>query len=172
MERAAERSIATVAEIEALTAAMPERLRLIVLLATHCQLRRGELLGLRRRDIDVMHATIHIEQSRTFTMDGRSLTKQPKTAASKRSLAVPNNLMPSIIEHLDRFTDTDPDALVFTGQTGIPLTRNVLQTAWQRARATIKRPDLRLHDYADLRVMPTSLRCSSTAQVSRLKRSA
>jgi integrase len=146
VERAAERPIANLAEIEALAAAMPERLRLVVLLATHCQLRRGELLGLRRRDIDILHASIHIGQSRTFTMKGRSITKQPKTVAGQRSLAVPKNLMPSILGHLDRFTDDDPDALVFTGQTGIPLTANVLQTTWQRARATIGRSDLRLHD--------------------------
>jgi integrase len=32
------------------------------------------------------------------------------------------------------------------GITGIPLTANVLQTAWQRARTKVGRPDLRLHD--------------------------
>src|ERR1035437_7940469 len=145
-ERAAERPMATIAEIEALSTAMPERLRLVVLLATWCQLRRGEILGLRRQDIDFMHATIQIEQSRTFTMDGQSLTKEPKTAAGRRSLAVPKHLMVAVAEHLDQFTDVSPDALVFTGQTGIPLTRNVLQSAWDRARRTIGRPDLHLHD--------------------------
>jgi len=49
VERPAERPVATVREVEALEAAMPEHLRLIVLLATWCQLRRAELLGLRRR---------------------------------------------------------------------------------------------------------------------------
>jgi integrase len=93
-----------------------------------------------------MHATIKIEQSRTFTMGGQSLTKEPKTAAGRRSLAVPKHLMVAMAEHLDQFTDVSPDALVFTGQTGIPLTRNVLQTAWDRARTTIGRPDLHLHD--------------------------
>ena len=145
-ERAAERPMATVAEIEALTNAMPERLSLVVPLATWCQLRRGEILGLRRRDIDLMHATIKIEQSRTFTMGGQSLTKEPKTAAGRRSLAVPKHLMVAMAEHLDQFTDVSPDALVFTGQTGIPLTRNVLQSAWERARMTVGRPDLHLHD--------------------------
>jgi integrase len=62
-ERAAERPVATIAEVEKLARAMPEHLRLIVLLATWCQLRRGEILGLRRRDIDLMHAVVHIEQS-------------------------------------------------------------------------------------------------------------
>jgi integrase len=145
-ERAAERPMATVAEVDALATAMPEHLRLVVLLATWCQLRRGEILGLRRKDIDLMHATIQIEQSRTFTMDGQSLTKSPKTAAGRRSLSVPGNITEAIIRHLDQFTDVSPDALVFTGKTGIPLTGNVLRDAWDRARTTIGRPDLHLHD--------------------------
>jgi integrase len=145
-ERPAERPVATIAEVEALVSAMPEHLQSIVLLATWCQLRRGEMLGLRRGDIDLMHATIRIEQSRTFTMDGKSLVKQPKTMAGRRTLAMPRQLVVAMSEHLDKFTGSDRGSLVFTGLNGNPLTRNVLQVAWGRARATIGRPDLRLHD--------------------------
>ena len=74
-EHAAERPIATVAEIEALSNAMPDHLRLLVELAAWCQLRRGELLGLKRRDIDLMHATMRIERSRNFRRDGSSINK-------------------------------------------------------------------------------------------------
>jgi integrase len=145
-ERPAERPIATVAEIEALEVAMPEHLRVIVPLATWCQLRRGEILGLRRKDVDALHATIHIEQTRTFTMSGRQLVKQPKTASGYRSLAVPAHLMAKLVEHLDRFTDAGPDCLVFTGRRGTTLSRDALQGSWERARLTAGRPDLRFHD--------------------------
>lgn len=146
IERPLERPIATLAEIESLTLAMPEHLRLIVPLATWCQLRRGEILGLRRKDIDVLHVKIHVEQSRTFTMEGRSLVKQPKTAAGYRKLAVPPFLMAKIVEHLERYTGESPDSLVFTGKTGVPLMRNVLQATWVRARTSVGRTDLHLHD--------------------------
>src|SRR5665213_3424457 len=146
VERPVERPIATLGEIEALAEAMPEHLSLIVLLAAWCQLRRGELLGLRRQDIDLLHATVQIEQSRTFTMDGTSLVKTPKTLASKRMLAIPRHLVTVIQEHLERFTGPSPTSLVFNGKTGIPLTRNVLQVSWQRARATVGRPELHFHD--------------------------
>jgi integrase len=125
---------------------MPEHLRLIVPLSTWCQLRRGEVLGLRRKDVDVLHATIHVEQSRTFTMDGRSLVKQPKTLAGRRNLAAPEFLIAEVVEHLERFTSASPESLVFTGKTGVPLMRNVLQASWVRARVSIGRPDLHLHD--------------------------
>jgi len=146
VEHAAERPTATVAEVCELTKAMPDQLRLIVLLATWCQLRRGEILGLRRRDIDILHSLIQIEQSRTFTRDGRSLTKSPKTAAGRRTLSVPSNVTKVIAEHLERFTSAAPEALVFTGVGGDPLAVGVLQKAWSKARQTIGRPDLHLHD--------------------------
>jgi integrase len=146
VERPAERPVATVPEVGVLEAAMPEHLRLIVILATWCQLRRAELLGLRRRDVDLPHATIHIEQSRTVTMHGKSLVKAPKTQAGRRTIAVPEALIEKISGHLDGFTGPGPDDLIFVGITGVPLTANVLQVAWQRARASVGRDDLRLHD--------------------------
>ena len=145
-ERSAERPIASVAEIQAATHSMPAHLQLIVPLATWCQLRRAELLGLRRQDIDLLHLSIHIEQSRTFTMDGRSLTKEPKTLASRRTLAVPNFLIASIVAHLDQFTGASADALVFTGNNGQPLTKDSLRAAWDKARMSIGMSDLHLHD--------------------------
>jgi integrase len=48
-----------------------------------------EILGLRRKDIDLVHATIQIEESRTIGVDGKSITKQPKTSAGRRKLALP-----------------------------------------------------------------------------------
>jgi integrase len=146
VERAAERPIATVAEIEVLSVAMPEHLRLAVLLAAWCQLRRGEILGLRRSDIDLLHALITIEQTRTFTMAGESLTKPPKTATSRRTVAVPRHLAGPIVEHLEKFTGNQSDDLVFSGRSGVQLTRDALQGSWERARASISRPDLRFHD--------------------------
>src|SRR5665213_2957109 len=86
-ERAAERPVATVAEIEALAKTVPGRLRLLVELATWCQLRRGELLGLQRNDVDMLDATIRIERSRTFKRDGSSLTKSQKTKSGMRTLS-------------------------------------------------------------------------------------
>ena len=146
VERPTERPIATVAEVHALERAMPEHLQLIVSLATWCQLRRGELLGLRRKDVDLANATLRIEQSRTITMSGNSLVKEPKSAAGRRTIAIPDFLVQRIEDHMGRFTRPGEDDFVFTGVTGIPLTAGVLQVAWQRARDSVGRSDLHLHD--------------------------
>jgi integrase len=145
-EHSAERPMATIAEVAALTAAMTNRLQLIVQLATWCQLRRGEILGLRRRDVDLMHATIRIERSRTFTRDGSSLTKSPKTKAGNRTLTIPENVIEDLTRHLDEFTPADREALLFTMDSGKPLTAASLQRVWSRARLRVGRPDLHLHD--------------------------
>jgi integrase len=52
-EHATERTTATDPEAQAAVNAMPEGLRCALLLATWCQLRRGEILGLQRQDIDL-----------------------------------------------------------------------------------------------------------------------
>jgi integrase len=146
VEHAEERPMATIAEVNELVVAMPERLQLIVLLATWCQLRRGEILGLRRRDVDVLHSVIRIEQSRTFTRDGSSLTKSPKTAAGRRSLSVPASVAGAIADHLECYTMIDADALLFTTADGAPLPIGTLQRAWNKVRLSIGRSDLHLHD--------------------------
>ena len=145
-ERADERPIATVAEVTALYEAMPERLRLIISLATWCQLRRGEILGLRRCDIDIAQSMVHIEQSRTFTTGGRSLTKSPKTIAGRRTLSVPAHVTRLLVVQLREFTARDPQALLFTMKNGEPLTAGALQRAWSHARMVVGRPELHLHD--------------------------
>jgi integrase len=147
VERPAERPVASVAEVEALAAAMPAHLRVAVLLAAWCQLRRGEVLGLRRRDVNVLKGTISIEVTRTITMAGNQVVKDPKTEAGRRTVAVPPNVLPALSDHLSsRYVGADPDALVVVGMKGDGVTAGVLGSAWDKARKAVGRPDLRFHD--------------------------
>ena len=54
--------------------------------------------------------------------------------------------MVEILSHLDKYTEKDKDALLFCGESGTPLSIGVLQRAWTRARNSIGRDDLHLHD--------------------------
>ena len=145
-ERAAERPIASAIEVDKLAKSMPEHLRIIVPLATWCQLRRGEILGLRRMDVDVKNHLIHINQSLTFGMNGKPILKQPKTAAGKRTISVPRPLMKALVRHMATFTGKTREAPIVMGRGGAPLTRDALQGSWKRARNAVGRKDLRLHD--------------------------
>lgn len=145
-ESAAERPIATLAELDQLVAAMPARFKAIVLLACWCHLRKGELCGLRRRDVDPMRSTITVAQNLQQLKNGTLLIKEPKSTAGRRTVAMPPHVLPAITEHLDKFTAADPTALVFTGERGGPVRPHVLQKHWARARLAAGRPDLHLHD--------------------------
>lgn len=139
-ERAAERPVATVAEVEALASAMPDHLRLAVLLAAWCQLRRGEILGLRRQDVDAMHGTLSVTMTRTVTIDGKVIEKPPKTEAGHRTVAVPANIRAELERHMAT-VDVAADARAFDDEQA-----RELRAAWAKARRAIGRPELHLHD--------------------------
>ena len=84
--------------------------------------------------------------ARSVPPPGSELIKAPKSRAGSRVLAVPANVSPALQDHLDRYVGPEPDALVFTGLRGGPVTKVVLQRTWERARAKVGRTDLRIHD--------------------------
>ena len=102
----------------ALSNAMPSRFRAVVQLASWCQLRKGELCALRRRDIDLLRGRITVAQNLQQLRDGRIIIKEPKSDAGFRTIAVPPHVIPLLEEHLRLFTAEVPDALVFTGERG------------------------------------------------------
>ncbi len=125
---------------------MPERLATLVLLAAWCSLRRSELLGLQRSDVDLPQGILRVRRTCHQLRDGTVVTGPPKSRAGLRTVAIPPHLIPLLAGHLDRYVASDPDALVFTGANGGPLRVHVLQSSWDRARCKIGRTDLHLHD--------------------------
>jgi len=96
VEESIERKTATVADIDALVASMPKRFKIVVLLSAWCQLRRGEVLGLRRGDIDLNAGTISVLQTAQFTGDGSIIFGPPKTATGRRTVAMPAQLLSAV----------------------------------------------------------------------------
>ncbi|MCZ7535714.1 MAG: site-specific integrase [Acidimicrobiia bacterium] len=150
VERADERQIPTVAQVRLLADAIDSRLRCLVLLAAFVGLRKGELLGLRRRDVDLEHCTITVAQQRQVDRRGHSLVGAPKTDAGRRTVALPATLVDDLALHLDKYAQRGDDGYVFTGQKGGPLAPHVLQRAWAKARTEVGVPDLHLHDLRHL----------------------
>ena len=144
--RSAERPIASVAEIAAAAEATPEHHRLAVLLPAWCQLRRGEVLGLQRRDMDLLHGTIRVDRFVVRPMSGELVIGPPKTSAGRRTIAVPSNILPAVRDHLERFVGPDADDWLFTSESGGPMLPSTLNRIWQRARKAIGRTDLFYHD--------------------------
>lgn len=139
VEKAPERPIATIAEVVALADAMPPDLRIAVVLAAWYQLRRGEVRGLRRPDVDLEDGELQVI-TKTTAMSGRSIIKEPKTRASRRTVAIPPHILEQLTDHMDRFVGASLDDYVVEGS------NRSLSVAWDLARSEVGRKELRFHD--------------------------
>jgi integrase len=144
--RSSERPTATLAELAAAVDAMPEEYRAAILCCAWCQLRRGEVLGLQRRDLDLLHGTVRIERAWVPPPGGKALIGPPKTEKGRRTLSIPSQVLPALAGHLERFTGPGADAWLFPGPAGDPINPRTLERHWERARLAAGRPDLHLHD--------------------------
>jgi integrase len=156
---------ASVEELAVLTAAMPDRLALMVLLASWCALRFGETIELRRGDVDLSAEVIRIRRA-AVRVGGQYQITTPKSEASIRDVAIPPHLVPIIEDHLAKHVGRSRDSLLFpagggnppqggadqrqsTADEGFPprhLQPSTLARHWYKARAAAGRPDLRWHD--------------------------
>jgi integrase len=146
VERAAERPIATVEKVYALRDAIEDRHAAMVLLATFAGLRLGELLGLRRRHVNLLHDCVYIEEQAVELKNGTRVTGPPKSDAGVRTVALPPQIVSDLEDHLEQFTATAADALLFTSADGEPLTRRIWNVRWNAARTTVGVPHLHFHD--------------------------
>ncbi len=64
-------------------------------------LRSGELHGLRWSDIDMQERTLKVERT-VSRVTGRHIEGDPKTANSKRTIALPHFLIESLKRHRER----------------------------------------------------------------------
>jgi integrase len=138
---------ATLAELEALVTAMPERYKVMTLLAAWCALRFGELTELRRKDIDLSAGVIHVRRGVT-RVNGEFIVGTPKSDAGVRDVAVPPHLIPALREHLGNNITGGREGLLFpaAGDPTKHLAPATLYRVFYKARETAGRPDLRWHD--------------------------
>jgi integrase len=145
-DRSAERPVATVAEVGPLAESVEPRWRTLILFAAWCGLRRGELLALRRKDIDMLHGIVTVERSVQYLRGGEVVLGPPKTAAGRRRVVMPPHLLPEVEHHLDTWVKVGPEALVFTSKAGDLLHPYMVQRAWAAARKSAGVEHLRFHD--------------------------
>jgi integrase len=136
---------ASVEELGVLTAAMPDRLQLMVTLASWCALRFGEAVELRRGDIDLGQEVIRIRRAAVRTKGAYTITT-PKSDAGVRDVAIPPHIIPAIERHLAKYVDRGRDSLIFPAEHGGHLQPSTVQRHWYRARGKAGRKDLRWHD--------------------------
>jgi integrase len=136
----AEKRPLTIREVRRVAARMPHRYRLLVLLAAASGLRYGELVALRREDINLATMTVSVTKAVRKGREGL-----PKSAAGVRIVHLPALLKPLIVAHLMAHVGADQTSQVFTTSLGNPPSNNHLNRTLTRAAANIGRPDVRFH---------------------------
>jgi integrase len=148
-DMAEERPTATLDQVFAIAEAIQPRYRLMVLLATFAQLRFGELVALRRCNIDLATLEVCVRRATAEMTDGTQVDDDPKSEAGKRPISLPSALRTDIELHLARYAQPGPAGRLFVGpQGGIPRRRN-FNRVWKRALTKAGIPaeiDLHLHD--------------------------
>jgi integrase len=146
-ERHPEQQFLSMPQLYELAGAVPDRFRVLVLLAGLGGLRQGELAALRRSDVDVERGTVVVRRKRLRLNSGEVIEGGPKSAAGHRTVALPRPLVADLTQHLDRFTGDGDDAYVFTTESGGAIDRNNFRSrVWLPATAALGLPGLRFHD--------------------------
>lgn len=156
VKRVGKTEVATVEDIALLAKAMPDRLRLMVLLSGWAGFRYGEVTEFRRGDVDRARGVIRVRRAvvrlkRTEDTPAgvqRFKVKAPKSDEGSRDVIVPSFLWPFIEDHLRDHVAPGADALLFPAANDPThhLAPSTLYKSYYPARDLIGRPDLRFHD--------------------------
>lgn len=135
--------ILTVAEVCALAEAMPAKLKALVLISAWCGLRWGEVIELRRKDVDDSAEIIAVR--RAVTHRGQCRIATPKSGVG-RTVAVPPHIRADLKHHLDTFVGKGPETLLFPARQTCHYNSSLFFRTFKPALASIGRTGVRVHD--------------------------
>jgi len=117
-------------------------------------LRRGELLALKWKNVDLDMATLYVVETAYKLNDGTYVIKEPKTPHSRRGVSLPPSLALLLRQHRSdqevMFGQSDKDLtdadFVFTRPDGSPLNPNAITLAHAKILEKAGLPHVRVHD--------------------------
>ncbi len=138
---------------EVLTRLRGRPLFLVAALGVATGMRRGELLALRWRDVNLDGAELQVQQSLEQTNDGLRF-KAPKTKRGRRTISLPAFIVTELRAHRRAQTEQrlalglgrdGEDALVLRQPDGSPLLPDSISSEWRRLVLSLKLPKVSLH---------------------------
>lgn len=165
VERSAERPIPRLEDVAKLSAGLPDHLALVPWLAALAGLRKGELLGLARKHVDLDAGTVRVERALQEVVGAGAVMVEPKSHAGHRVVTMPARLVQLVSDHLQAHVEARPEALLFTNSVGRPIQATVWTTAWNAARQSADLETVRLHDLRHLAGTLTAQAGATTKEV-------
>jgi hypothetical protein len=144
------RYVASIEQLLALAEAVPPRYRSAVLVGAWSGLRAGEQFALQVKHFNPIAGTVRVERSQQSNSGERMRYGKGKTEASLRTVVLPASIAQDLQRHIETFCPVvngvpDPDALIFTSSTGMPVTGASRGSWWTRARREVGVPQLVWH---------------------------
>lgn len=147
VEKAKERSIATVEQVDALADAVGPRWRLMVYFGAYGPMRPEEQVALRRPDVTLAPLAVRVREAAPELTTGRRVEGDTKSDAGVRTIHLPGFLHIEVKRHLDWFAEKELNGLLFVGEKGAPFRRSSFGRKWRKARAKVGLPeDFRFYD--------------------------
>jgi integrase len=138
----------TAQELATIVDRISDRYKAAVLIAAWAGVRYGELTELRRKDLTLVGDSIVVNVSRAVThvVGHGFIVGTTKSVAGMRSINLPPHIVPRVLEHLDRYVDDSPDALLFPAADGVShLAQSTLAKSFYPAREAAGRADMPWH---------------------------
>jgi integrase len=125
--------------VEDLTNAVPPRYRALVILAAGTGMRQGECFGLTVDRIDFLRRQVTVDRQLCLLPGGPPSLGPPKTAASYRTIPLPQVVVDALASHLTSFP-VGSGGLVFTNDAGAPIRRTRFSAIWRPVVAAVNAP--------------------------------
>lgn len=142
-------SVTTVAspdELDRLYALLPPQYRVMALLCSWLGLRMGEVIELRRKDVNFARGLVHVHRGATHSTSGGCRIQATK-GKRKADMPLLGHLVEPLRWHLDTFAEPGRDGRLFPpARGGCHMLSSSINSVFDRARRKIDRPDLRFHD--------------------------
>jgi len=134
--------------------ARAERLEALFVLGLTTGMRRGELLGLRWKDVDLKRGVLHVSATLQRTAKG-FVFAEPKTARARRQIILTELAKTGLKQHRAKQAEErlrlgaawEDNNLVFANEAGRPIeATNLVQRSFRRILARADLPLIRFHD--------------------------
>lgn len=183
--------LATADEIEVMLEVIRPQWQCIILIGLWLGLRIGEVLELRRGDVDLERRIVKVRRSVSRSREAGVHVKDPKSRRGKRDQRIPKMLVKPLKRHLRDHVEPGQDSLLFPGRGGAHLSPSTFygrapeygrgaeakgkakerlvregNNGWYHARAEAGHPELHFHD---LRATGATLLAQSGASIAEVQ---